>query len=249
MRTRKTTAKTSTPATPRRVVGYVRVSTSKQVDAGHSLEAQRAKLDAYCRLYDLELVGIYADEGASASSMIGRPALQEALTAVRSGAADGLLVVALDRLTRSVRDLSIILDECSKRGWALMSVSEQLDTSSAAGRLVVGILGVVGQWQREAIAERTSEVMQSMRTRGLYTGGLVPYGSRLVDGDLVPDQSEQAVIAAVTELRAAGLSLRAIGALLEKRGLKTRNGGSWKPQVIANIAVMGVCAGRRAASA
>jgi DNA invertase Pin-like site-specific DNA recombinase len=233
MSKRKTT---TTTTDTRRVVGYIRVSTAKQVDAGHSLEAQRAKLDAYCGLYGLELVGIYADEGASASSMEGRAGLAQALDDVRKGRADGLLVAKLDRLTRSTRDLGAILDECNKRGWALLSVAEQLDTASAAGRLVCGILGVVGQWEREAIAERTSEVMQSMRARGLYTGGKCPYGFELFDGQLEVNKAEQLVIRAVKVYREAGLSLRGIAKQLEKRGMFARAGKPWTAQSIANIA-------------
>lgn len=228
--------KTKTTSETRRVVGYIRVSTAKQADAGHSLEAQKAKLDAYCALYGLDLVEVYADEGASASSMQGRAGLAMALADVRTGRADGILVAKLDRLTRSTRDLGVILDECNKKGWALLSVAEQLDTASAAGRLVVGILGVVGQWERETIAERTSEAMQSMRTRGLYTGGKVPYGFELVDGQLVECAAEQLVIEAVKVMRDAGLSLRAVAKQLEQKGMLARAGKPWTAQSIANIA-------------
>lgn len=221
----------------RKVVGYVRVSTAKQADGGHSIEAQRARLATYCELYGLELVEVFADEGASASKMEGRPGLADAFDAVRKGRADGLLVCALDRLTRSVRDLAAILDDCTASGWALLSVSEQLDTASAAGRLIVGILGVVGQWQRESTNEKTSETMRNMREAGIYTGGKVRYGFRLAaDGaSLVEDEAEQLVIEAVRELRASGLSLRKVAAILEGRGMMARGGKRWAAQTIAQI--------------
>ena len=215
----------SAPA-PRRVVGYVRVSTSKQAEEGHSLPAQRARLAAYCELYGLELAAVLADEGASASTMDGRPGLAEALRLARTGAVDGVLVVKLDRLTRSTRDLATILEDASRRGWALLSVAEQLDTSSAGGRLVVGVLGVVGQWEREAIGERTSAALVNMRDRGLYTGGAARYGYRVAaDGvALEAHPDEQRVIDTVRELRGAGLSLRRVAVELESRGMLTRNG-------------------------
>jgi predicted site-specific integrase-resolvase len=95
----------------RRVVGYVRVSTDKQADTGHSIEAQRAKLDAYCALYGYDLVTVEADEGASGKTRDGRPGLEGALELCRTGAADAVLVVKLDRLTRSTRDLGALLEE------------------------------------------------------------------------------------------------------------------------------------------
>jgi site-specific DNA recombinase len=228
--------KTTATETARRVVGYVRVSTAKQADGGHSLEAQRAKLDAYCALYGYDLVAVEADEGASASTTDGRPGLARALGLCRAGRADAVLVVKLDRLTRSTRDLGALLDESSRAGWGILSVGEQLDTTSAAGRLVVGVLGVVAQWEREAAGERTSAAMVDMRARGLYTGGEARYGYRVgTAGELVPDPAEQAALAAVRELRAAGLSLRATSAELAKRGMFTRSGRAFSPSTLMTM--------------
>src|SRR5690606_26004464 len=87
-----------------RVVAYVRVSTDKQASDGNSLDAQRAKLEAYAAAFGLEVVALEVDAGVSAKSL-DRPALQRALAMLDAGEADGLLVTKLDRLTRSVRDL------------------------------------------------------------------------------------------------------------------------------------------------
>ena len=67
---------------------------------------------------------------------------------------DAVIVHKLDRLTRSVRDLADLLDLFDRSGVALVSVTESLDTSSAAGRLVLNIMVSVGQWEREVIGER-----------------------------------------------------------------------------------------------
>lgn len=223
--------------TRRRLIGYVRVSTSMQADAGHSLDAQRAKLDAWCALYDADLVDVVIDAGLSASTMDGRPGLVSLLSRLRAGEADGVLVAKLDRLTRSTRDLGDLVDRSTRDGWAILSVAEQLDTSSAAGRLVVNVLGAVSQWEREAAGERTSAAMRSMRERLLYTGGRVRYGYRVAaDGvSLERDEHEQAVLAAVRELHAAGLSLRGIGAELDRRGLVSRSGSPWGPSTVRRL--------------
>lgn len=98
------------------------------------------------------------------------------------------------------------------------------------------IIGVVGQWEREAIGERTSSAMASMRQRGLYTGGAARYGYRAgADGALAEDAAEQAVIAAVCELRAAGLSLRRVAVELERRGMLTRGGRRFDAAAIQRI--------------
>lgn len=209
-----------------RTVAYLRVSTDKQADHGVSLEAQRAKVEAYATLYDLELVEVIVDAGASAKTL-DRPGLTKALGMMKAGKADALLVVKLDRLTRSVRDLGTLVEDWFSGGrWALLSVSENIDTRSAAGRLVLNVLASVAQWEREAIGERTSAALAYKRTQGQFTGGRTPYGYRVAtDGDtLEPDPAEQAIIAAAREARAAGLTLRAVGQELARRGLVNRLG-------------------------
>jgi site-specific DNA recombinase len=223
----------SAPAV-RRILAYVRVSTEKQADAGHSLEAQRAKVAAYCALHDAELVEIHEDAGLSASSL-ERPALQAALQALQTGRADALLVVKLDRLTRSTRDLGELLTRSTREGWAILSVSESLDTATAAGRLVVSVLGAVAQWEREAIGERTSAAMQAMKAANRYTGGPVPFGFALCGALLVEAPAEQATIRAAREMRAAGLSLRAIGERLVVLGHLPRTGTTWIPATVSRM--------------
>jgi DNA invertase Pin-like site-specific DNA recombinase len=217
-------------------VAYLRVSTDKQADRGVSLEAQRAKVQAYAELYDLELVAIEVDAGESAKSL-DRPALRRALSMLKTGQAEALLVVKLDRLTRSVRDLADLVDGYFSKRAALLSVSEQIDTRSAAGRLVLNVLSSVGQWEREAIGERTAVAMRHLADQGRYTGGVAPYGWTLAnDGtSLVAVEAEQGVIAKARELRAAGVSLRAVAATLAECGMVARSGRAFDPKAVANM--------------
>lgn len=208
-----------------RTVAYVRVSTEKQADRGVSLQAQQAKIRAYAELYGLDLMEVVVDAGVSAKSL-DRPGLSRALGMLRSGAAAALLVVKLDRLTRSVRDLGGLVEGyfASPDGPALLSVSEQIDTRTAAGRLVLNVLGAVSQWEREAIGERTSAAMQHMAERGAYTGGQAPFGYRLAGERLIEQEDEQAVIREARGLRSQGLSLRAVASKLHDLGFRSRAG-------------------------
>jgi len=224
-------------ATGTRTVAYLRVSTSKQADKGVSLDAQRAKVEAYAALYDLDLVDVLVDAGASAKTL-DRPSLRDALAMLDNGTADALLVVKLDRLTRSVRDLGALVERYFAPGCAtLLSVGEQIDTRSAAGRLVLNVLMSVAQWEREAIGERTAAALAHKRANGEKTGGDAPYGWRLgADGvHLVPHAGEQTILRAAKTLRDAGLSLRKIGAELAADGLLPRSGGRWHPQSVKQL--------------
>jgi DNA invertase Pin-like site-specific DNA recombinase len=212
-------------ATRTRTIAYLRVSTDKQADRGVSLDAQRAKVQAYAELYDLELVEVVVDAGASAKTL-DRPGLGKALAMLRTGKAEALLVVKLDRLTRSVRDLGdLVAGPFAPGRAALLSVSEQIDTRSAAGRLVLNVLASVSQWEREAIGERTSAAMQHMAACGEFTGGEAPYGYAIgADGKLAEIAEEQAVIREARRIRSAGLSLRATARELDAAGLRSRSG-------------------------
>ncbi len=135
-------------AKPTRVIAYVRVSTDEQASGGHSIGAQKSKLRAYCEALDLVLVRVEIDAGASAKNL-DRPALQRALSSLTKREADALLVVKLDRLTRSVRDLGTLIERYFAEGKSgLISVGESVDTRSAAGRLVLRLLTSVAEGER-----------------------------------------------------------------------------------------------------
>jgi site-specific DNA recombinase len=220
-----------------RTVAYVRVSTDKQADKGVSLDAQRAKIEAYAALYDLDIVEVVVDAGASAKSL-DRPGLTRALEMLRKGTADALLVVKLDRLTRSVRDLGELVERYfGSAKAALLSVSEQVDTRTASGRMVLNIMATISQWERETIGERTSTAMRFKAAQGEYIGGDAPYGYRIADDGvrLVPVDDEQVVLNEARRLRAAGMSLRGVARALDARGLRSRAFRAFSPAQIRRM--------------
>lgn len=217
-----------------RTVGYVRVSTDKQADHGCSLEAQRTKLEGYAALYDLELIEVVVDAGVSAKTL-DRPGLARVLAMLARGEVEAVLVAKLDRLTRSVRDLDTLISEHFARGPALLSVGEQIDTRSAAGRLVLNVLASVSQWEREAIGERTSTAMRHLSASGGFVGGSAPYGyAKGVDGKLCHVQAEQAVVSQARAWR-AGRSLRQLALDLESAGMVARSGKRFQPSQLARM--------------
>ncbi len=223
-----------------RVVGYVRVSTEQQADGGISLEAQRAKLEAYAVAMDLELVAVHVDAGASAKTL-ARAGLQTALGALEAGEADGLLVAKLDRLTRSVRDLGDLVERYFASRFSLLSVADSIDTRSAAGRLVLNVLTSVAQWEREATGERTRDALAHLRREGVRLGAEGLGWRRLaatdVDGRrlVATDDAELATLARIRELHTEGLTLRAICARLEAEGHETKRGGRWAAKTVRAV--------------
>lgn len=215
-------------------IGYARVSTTGQAEDGVSLAMQTEKLEAMAVVQGVELAEIIVDAGESAKTL-RRPGMARLLDLVDAGDVATVICYKLDRLTRSVRDLGELIERFERRGCALVSVSESLDTSTAAGRLVLNVMASVAQWEREIIAERTSEALQAMKARGERVG-TIPFGYRLGAADLLEeDADEQAALRILRELRAAGYSLRAIAAELNHQRITTRAGGEWRHQYVASL--------------
>lgn len=212
---------------------YVRVSTEGQAIEGVSLEAQKEKIQAWCGLNGYTLANTFTDAGLSGSQMTNRPALQEALDACQSGSA--LVVYSLSRLARSTRDTIAIAASLEKKGVDLVSLSEHIDTTNAAGKMVFRMLAVLGEFERDQVSERTIAALQHKKSKGEFIG-MVPYGYSLAaDGvKLTPNDAEQVAIAAARSLKADGLTLRAIAARLGEHGHKPR-GAKWHPQTVSNI--------------
>lgn len=220
-----------------RAIGYIRVSSDKQVESGLSLEAQEEKARAYCKLYDIDLVHVEV-EGLTAKDL-NRPGLQRCLSMLKEGQADSLLVVKLDRLTRSVRDLGTLLEDWFGPGrFSLISVAESINTKTAAGRLVLNVLASVAQWEREAIGERTTDALKVKKARGEATGGDAPYGwSFEYRGGvkcLVACPNEQEIISNVKLLHSKGWAAGRIAMVLNMENAPAR-GARWHKTSVARI--------------
>jgi len=215
-------------------IGYIRVSTEGQAQDGVSLDAQRAKIGAWCELNDYTLAVVHVDAGLSGKSADNRPGLQAALAACRKGSA--LVVYSLSRLARSTKDTIGISDRLAKTGADLVSLSEKIDTTSAAGKMVFRMLAVLAEFERDQISERTATAMQYKKTQGERVGS-IPYGHDLAAdrSTLIKNAAEQDAIRQARELKNSGLSLRKIAAELQRRGFNARNGGAFQATQIQRM--------------
>jgi site-specific DNA recombinase len=209
-----------------RLVGIARVSTDEQEEEGVSLDAQEAKIRAYCKLYEIELVSFFRDTGSGKD--MKREGLQEALRMLRDNEAEGIVVAKLDRLTRNLADFQRLLVNyfSEKAGFALCSIGEHVDTRTAVGRMVLNITITVNQWLREEICEKTRDALRYKKSKGERTGG-VPYGKSLAaDGvTLIANEAEQEWIERIKAWRTEGLGFTAIATRLNHAGVPTKKAG------------------------
>jgi len=217
-------------------IGYIRVSTEEQSREGVSLEMQSAKIRAYAELNDVEIVEIIEDAGISAKNISGRPGFRRALNLVYSGEANALIIWKLDRAFRCTQDALNVAETLNRRGRGLISVSEQLDTTSAIGRFFFTLMASLAEMERNVVSERTSAVLQSKRAAGERVGE-IPFGYRLdADGiHLIEEPREQEILGLIERLRAEGMSYRAISRELNRRGIRTKKRRLWTHVQIGQI--------------
>jgi len=202
--------------------GYVRVSLDSQARDGVSLDAQKGRIQKWAEDHGYQLQDIIEDAGISGKSMSNRPGLQEVLTKVRRG--NAVVVYSLSRLARSTKDTIQIAEDMARRGVDLVSLTESLDTTSAAGKMLFRLLAVLGEFERDLISERTSLSLRHLQRQGFYTGGHPPFGWARQDDKLIPIPFEQAAVHSAVQMRGEGMSLRAISQELARRGVLNRLG-------------------------
>ena len=204
-----------------------------QAYEGISLDAQQTKIRAWCEMNGYLLTGLHIDAGLSGSRSDNRPALLVALDEACRGKA-ALVVYSLSRLARSTKDAIVLSERLAKHGADLVSLSERIDTTTAAGKMMFRMLAVLAEFERDQISERTKTAMAHMRRQGRRVSRHIPFGFALADGGtmLVPHPAEQQAMVRIRALRLEGLSLRQIAERLTQSNVRTKTGRPWAAKVI-----------------
>ncbi len=203
---------------------YTRVSTEKQDIEGYSLEEQATRCRAAITAQGWEYIATFSDPGISGKTM-DRPGLLAMFRKIDAGEIDAVVVLKLDRLSRSQKDtLTIIEDVFIAKNITFLSVTETLDTSTPWGRAMIGILASFGQLERENIVQRTTMGRNAKAAQGGYAGGKPPLGYKATDEGLVIEESEAEIVRAIFELKEQGLSQVKTAKELNARGYRRRDG-------------------------
>jgi DNA invertase Pin-like site-specific DNA recombinase len=223
-----------------KLVAYLRVSTETQADNGLGLEVQEQSVRQWAKANGHRLVAVYKDAGVSGSNGLGsRVGLPDALHALESGEAEGLVVAKLDRLARDLMVQETTLAKVWKMGGAVFSVDQgeilQDDPDDPMRTAFRQIVGVFSQLERSMIAARLRAGKKLKAEGGGYVGGMVAYGYRAENGELVEYPKEQAALARIWQLRLSGLSLSGIATELEAEGIAPRDGGKWALATLGRI--------------
>ena len=221
-----------------RVGKYKRRSTDEDHQP-FSIEAQDARLNAYIASQD----GWHHDPACDFSDnksgyTLDRPGLQRALTFARAGRYELLLVAKVDRLSRSIRGLTQILDDLDTAGVAFRSATEPFDTATPAGRMMVQMLGVFAEFERQMIIDRVIAGMERKAARGAWTAGSIPFGYTADPhtGFLVPLALHAPLVPIMFDLYAnKRMGARNIAVWLNDRGHRSRQGRRWSHTSVLTV--------------
>ena len=220
---------------------YLRVSTDQQADHGVSLPAQQSRLMSYIKAQNWDLFKIYTDDGYSGKNL-DRPAIKQLLRDGKQGKFNRVIVIKLDRLSRSQKDaLYLIEDVFNANGILFTSVSESFDTSTPFGKASLGMLSVFAQLEREMIVERVLSAKKECAKQGRYLGGFVPYGydynSQLKKYVIEPITAH--TVRLIFDTYSTGqFSFNGVAELLESNKVPTHKGGKyWDKTTIRQILV------------
>lgn len=223
-----------------KVAIYIRVSTEEQALEGTSLDSQLEYLREYCNRHSWDIVQEYRDPGFSGKDD-DRPGLRQLLWDAENGMFEGVVVARLDRLARNLRLLLELEERLKGYDVGLYSVKESVDTSTAIGRTVFQVLGLVAEWEREAIVERTRGGRLRRYKEGGWGPGKVIYGYRYDQRTkrLVINEEQARVVRRIFNLYVSGKGMEAICSVLNTEGIPPRSSRAiaWHSGAIRDIIV------------
>lgn len=223
----------------KKAYGYIRVSTTSKALDGVSLDVQRERIQARCKLEGWELIGIQSDEGIPSHRMKNRPGLHKALRAVRKNKGSVLVIYNLSRMCRNTREAIDILDMLRESDCNLLSIAESLDTTTAMGKAMFEMIAIFTELQRDLASELTTEAIRHKTATGEKVGA-APYGwdwkDKAGNKKLIEVAREQRILDSIFDMNTEGASLRQIAKTLEAKGVLTKRGHKkWHAQSIKEI--------------
>lgn len=200
-----------------------------------SLESQRAICSAYVSSQQhrgwLEIAKHYDDSGRTGAD-VSRPALQQMLADVETGLIDVVLVYKLDRLTRTLFDFVRLMDFLERHNVALVSITQNFDTSDSLGRLVLNVLLTFAQFEREILSDRMRDKVRVMKEMGRWVSGAPPLGYDIIRKKLVPNPREAEAVRTIFQTYLETESYEAVYDKLQKQGFRRK---VWRAKTTGSV--------------
>lgn len=205
---------------------YTRKSSDEGLEQSfNSLDAQREACSAYITSQKSEgwtLIPTHYDDGGWSGGTMERPALQQLLGDIALGKIDVVVVYKVDRLTRSLPDFARIVEAFDAKGVSFVSVTQAFNTTTSMGRLTLNVLLSFAQFEREVTGERIRDKIAASKARGMWMGGMPPYGYDPKDRSLVINEEEAPIVRHIFSRYLELGSVHILMRELEAQGVRTR---------------------------
>jgi site-specific DNA recombinase len=204
---------------------YTRKSSEEGLDQDfNSLEAQREACASYIQSQAHEgwrLVPELLDDGGYSGGNTDRPALTRLMELVRAGEIDVIVIYKIDRLTRSLTDFARMAEAFDKHNVSFVSVTQQFNTTTSMGRLMLNVLLSFAQFEREITGERIRDKIAASKRKGMWMGGNPPMGYDVRDRQLIVNEADAATVRRIFELYLESGTVPALLARLELESIRT----------------------------
>ena len=218
-----------------RAVGYARKS-KEDTDKESPLDYQIAAIRKFAKDHGYKLVDVETDNGISAKNLKNRPGAQRVLNLIQDRLIDAVIVYRSDRLCRNTLESLQVKNLFVEKNVAYYSVEQGLlSESNADADFMSTLYSAMDERERKLVSERIKSKLARMREKGLRIGGQPKYGHKVVNKEIVDNDTEMDLLKRILELRSQGQSIRRIADTLNGEGFSTRKQTSFRHNQIHRI--------------
>ena len=228
----------------KRVAIYCRVSTVEQAEEGYSIDEQNLKIREYCEREGHEIYNLYEDRGISGKNITNRPGIKQLLHDATNNKFDLVILWKLNRISRTLLHILNIVEVLDKNNIAFRSLTENFETETPSGKLQLNIMGAIGEFERETIAENVKMGMLARAREGKWNGGIVlgydvveipNDGKKGKNSRLEINEREACAVRRIFELYSQGNGYKSVVNRINKEGYKTKKNNEFAVSTVKEI--------------
>ena len=228
----------------KRVAIYCRVSTIEQAEEGYSIDEQNIKIREYCEREGHEIYNLYEDRGISGKNITNRPGIKQLLDDATKDKFDLVIVWKLNRISRKLLDILNIVELLNKYNIAFRSLTESFETETPSGKLQLNIMGAIGEFERETIAENVNLGLTARARDGRWCGGIVlgydlveipNEGKKRRNTILKINEAEANTVRRIFDLYSQGYGYKAVVNRVNNEGHKSKKNRAFAVSTIKEI--------------
>ena len=223
----------------KKVVGYIRVSTTLQKEKGNSISNQIDLIKKYCNQNELQLDRIFEDKGISGMKK-NRLGLNEMFESIKNDNIDCVIVYSLSRLGRKLKDVIEFIDVLTKHNIQFVSLKENFNNNDIVGKLMFNILGSINEFEVNLVSERIRDVKQFKKSKNEVYCGNILFGKKRIGKKLINNDEELEILKKISDLRSMNYSYNKISKYLNDNNILSKEKCKWYGSSVRSVYLNGV---------